>query len=49
MAVEDRAKELNSLAEKIQGSFTNFRARLISRVPKFYVLSSLLFKSFIAG
>ena len=24
MAVEDRAKELNSLAEKIQGSFTNF-------------------------
>ena len=24
MAVEERAKELNSLAEKIQGSFTNF-------------------------
>ena len=30
MAVEDRAKELNSLAEKIQGSFTNFRAQFKS-------------------
>ena len=27
MAVEDRAKELNSLAEKIQGSFANFRSQ----------------------
>ena len=27
MAVEDRAKELNSLAEKIQGSFINFRSQ----------------------
>ena len=27
MAVEDRAKELNSLAEKIQGSFVNFRSQ----------------------
>ena len=27
MAVEDRAKELNLLAEKIQGSFTNFRSQ----------------------
>ena len=27
MAVEDRAKELNSLAEKIQGSFANFRTQ----------------------
>ena len=30
MAVEDRAKELNSLAEKIQGSFTNFRSQFKS-------------------
>ena len=27
MAVEDRAKELNSLAEKIQGTFANFRSQ----------------------
>lgn len=27
MAVEDRAKELNTLAEKIQGAFTNFRTQ----------------------
>ena len=27
MAVEDRAKELNLLAEKIQGSFANFRSQ----------------------
>ena len=27
MAVEDRAKELNSLAEKIQGAFANFRSQ----------------------
>mgnify|MGYP001427967406 CR=1 FL=1 len=30
MAVEDRAKELNSLAEKIQGSFANFRSQFKS-------------------
>ena len=30
MAVEDRAKELNSLAEKIKGSFTNFRSQFKS-------------------
>ena len=30
MAVEDRAKELNLLAEKIQGSFTNFRSQFKS-------------------
>ena len=30
MAVEERAKELNSLAEKIQGSFTNFRSQFKS-------------------
>ena len=30
MAVEDRAKELNSLAEKIQGSFTNFKSQFKS-------------------
>ena len=30
MAVEDRAKELNSLAEKIRGSFTRFNSQLKS-------------------
>ena len=30
MAVEDRAKELNSLAEKIRGSFNRFNSQLKS-------------------
>ena len=30
MAVEDRAKELNSLAEKIRGSFNKFNSQLKS-------------------
>ena len=34
MAVEDRAKELNSLAEKIRGSFTRFNSQLKSMSDK---------------
>ena len=30
MAVEDRAKELNSVAEKIQGMFSTFRSQFKS-------------------
>ena len=30
MAVEDRAKELNTLAEKIRGSFNRFNSQLKS-------------------
>ena len=30
MAVEDRAKELNTLAEKIQGMFSTFRSQFKS-------------------